>query len=295
MTCNDTPLVSIVTPSFNQGLFINETISSVLAQSYPDIEYIIVDGASTDSSLSVISRYTRRLALFISEPDTGQASAINKGLLAARGEILGWINSDDILYKDTVSLVVSIFNKNPEVDVVYGNVDYGPSTSSVERVIKGMSFEFVESFRRLSVPMPQQGCFWRRSALKRCGLLNEKWHYVLDRDYFIRLADKCILMYVDSTLGLFRSHPKSKSVAMCQGWSQELVELYKSYYESPMLRGSLRKYRNEVMAAVYLTSACLSFKSFRLFSFFGYIVQVLKVDLKFVFRHFFLSKIGFDR
>lgn len=289
------PLVSIITPSYNQGVFIEETIRSVLAQGYPRIEYIVVDGASTDSTTSILSNYKDKISLLISEPDSGQASAINKGIQFANGEIIGWINSDDILYKDAVEAVVDAFERNPDVEAVYGNADYGATVEHVSHVIYGQAFEFVYAFRRLSIPMPQQGCFWRRSALIKCGVLNEEWQYVLDRDYFIRLADRCSLFYIDRPMGLFRSHPYSKSVLMNVKWSSELVRLYTYYFSSATICHPIHQYESEVMAAVFVSSALLAIKSCHLVLGLRYILMAFKSDLFWLIRPFFLSRIGIKR
>lgn len=289
------PLVSLVTPSYNQGEYIEETICSVLAQTYANIEYIVVDGASTDSTATILSNYSDRISRVISEPDCGQASAINKGINLSHGDIIGWTNSDDILYSGTIEAIVDAFERNPGADVVYGNVDYGPSVEQVNHTIYGQVFDFLHSFRRLIIPIPQQGCFWKRSAMLKCGLLNEEWHFVLDRDYFIRLADRCSLVYVDKSMGLFRSHPDSKSVLMNVKWSFELVRLYTSYFSLASFSHPIHEYESEIMAAVFASSALLAIKSRHYILGVRYILMAFKSDPLLLSRPFFLSKIGVMR
>lgn len=289
------PLVSVITPSYNQSDYIEETIRSVLSQSYPYIEYIVIDGASTDRTLSILSDYKDNFTALISEPDTGQACAINKGISLCKGDIIGWINSDDILYQHTVDAVVAAFNCNPAAEVVYGNVDYGDSVENISHTIFGRSFEFVDAFRRLTIPMPQQGCFWRRSALTKCGFLNEEWQYVLDRDYFIRLADRCSLFYIDRSLGLFRSHPNSKSVLLNVRWSSELIRLYSSYFSSFSFFHPIIQYKSEVMAAVFSSAALLAVKSKYYTLGLKYLLVAFKTDPFLLFRPFFLSRTFFKQ
>ncbi len=289
------PKVSIITPSFNQAEYIGETVESILSQTYGNIEYIVVDGQSTDSTLEILEKYRDGISAVISEPDFGQSHAINKGIGLASGEFIGWLNSDDILYNDSISVIVQAFANNQDAEVVYGNVDYGSSTQTINHTIYGSSFEFVDAFRRLSIPMPQQGCFWRRSALVKCGSLDEELHYVLDRDYFIRLADKCSLVYVNKSLGLFRSHPDSKSVLMSLKWSSELIQIYSYYFSSSCICHSIHRYKAEVMAAVFISSAILSIKSSRFMLAIRYFTKALKTDPLLLMHPFFLSRIGFIR
>jgi glycosyltransferase involved in cell wall biosynthesis len=284
------PLVSIITPSYNQSDFIEETICSVLSQSYPYIEYIVIDGASTDGTLSILSDYKDKFSALISEPDTGQACAINKGITLCKGDIIGWINSDDILYQHTVDAVVAAFNSNPDAEVVYGNADYGDSVENISHTIFGRSFEFIHAFRRLTIPMPQQGCFWRRSALIKCGFLNEDWQYVLDRDYFIRLSDRCSLLYIDRSLGLFRSHPNSKSVLLSVKWSSELIRLYSFYFTSFSFSHPIFHYKSEVMAAVFSSAALLAVKSKHYTLGLKYLLIAFNTDPLLLLRPFFLSR-----
>jgi len=189
MLSSSQPLVSIITPSYNQGQFLEQTILSVLNQVYPHIEYFVMDGGSTDSSLEVINKYANCLAYWESKPDRGQAHAINKGLKRAEGELLGWLNSDDILFPDTVSRVVATFARQDEVDVVYGRLvridregDPVPTpTLPKDRV------EFNRHNLIGECVVNQPGAFWHRWIMEKVGFLNEKLDYALDYEYWVRI------------------------------------------------------------------------------------------------------------
>lgn len=187
---SDQPLVSVVTPSYNQVRFIEETICSVLQQDYPYVEYIIMDGGSTDGSVDIIRRYADRLAFWVSEPDHGQAHAINKGLRQATGDILGWLNSDDVLVPDAVSRVVAYLECAPDVEMVYGRADWIDEHSQpLRRARTGRHHpEFGLDTVIDECVVTQPGAFWRRRIMDQIGLLDENLHYVMDYEYWVRMA-----------------------------------------------------------------------------------------------------------
>ena len=179
-------LVSIVTPSYNQSRYIEETIQSVLLQDYPAIEYLIIDGGSTDGSVEIIRRYATRLSYWVSEPDVGQADAINKGWQRARGDIIAYINSDDLYLPGAIHRAVHYFEQHPEVGIVCGacqliGKDGKPLRAPVE--VPEISLEWL-----LRYPLPQPAVFFRRSVIEQIGLLDPALHYVLDWEFCIRAA-----------------------------------------------------------------------------------------------------------
>lgn len=223
----DQPLVSIVTPSYNQGSYLEYTIQSVLEQSYPRIEYILMDGGSTDGSLEIIRRYSGQFAYWESQPDRGQAHAINKGLAHASGEILGWLNSDDLLLPDAVSRVVQTFRSNPQVDVLYGHLERIDADGSrvptpelpKDRVTYDKSLVVGECV------VNQPGCFWRRRIMEQVGLLNEGLRYNLDYEYWMRMAlAGARFMRLPETVASFRLSSSSKTVS--QAAEMAIEQLY---------------------------------------------------------------------
>lgn len=285
------PKITLVTPSFNQGAFLEETILSVLMQGYPNLEYIVIDGGSTDNSVEVIRKYEASLAMWLSESDQGQADAINKGIALSTGDLLCWLNSDDILYPGALFQVASQFINHPEIDLVYGDVDFGVSISRVNRRICGQPFSFLRMFRRLEVPIPQQGSVWRRSAFFQVGGLLKKWQVVLDRDLFIRLADQCNLLYLPETLGLFRDHKDSKSSSLKSKWIVELPALYEDYFMQGYLRHDVSLLKSETIAVVNLTCGSLSIQQRNFKAALHFIAKAFRADPVFPLRAFFRSKL----
>ena len=202
-------LVSIITPSFNQALFLEQTLRSVLDQDYPSVEYIVVDGASTDASVDIIKRYSDQLAWWVSEKDQGQGQAINKGIARAKGEILGWINSDDYYLPHAISSAVKIFEQNPDVAMVYGDmlaVDQNGATTNVLRY-KQYSLEDLLCFQIIGQP----AVFFRREVYEKVGGLESNLHFMLDHHLWIRIAQHAKILYVPQTWAAARYHPQAKN------------------------------------------------------------------------------------
>jgi GT2 family glycosyltransferase len=213
------PLVSIITPSYNQALYLEQTIQSVLGQDYPRIEYIVVDGASTDNSFEIIKKYNERLAYWISEKDSGQAEAINKGFGRARGEILAWLNSDDYYVPDTISAVVGCFEENPDVVMVYGDmlaVDGNGQTINILKY-KQLSLEDLLCFQIIGQP----SVFFRRSALEETGILDPSFHFMLDHHLWIRLAQQGRILHVPQVWSAARYHAQAKNRARAAEFGRE--------------------------------------------------------------------------
>ncbi|NIV31318.1 MAG: glycosyltransferase, partial [Anaerolineae bacterium] len=182
------PLVSIVTPSFNQGPFLEETIQSVLEQTYDPIEYIVIDGGSTDSSIEIIRRHERQLAYWVSEPDKGQSHGINKGLHRSTGAVIGWLNSDDTLLPDAVARVVDAMQDTPTV--VHGSVHLIDAQSEI--IARPKLSKRNQEFGIQTIVgeglVNQPGAFWNRVAMDRAGYLNENLNYIMDYELWVRMA-----------------------------------------------------------------------------------------------------------
>lgn len=209
------PRVSIVTPSYNQGEFIEETIRSVLLQGYPNLEYVIIDGGSDDNSTDVIKKYEAWLTCWISEPDRGQAHAINKGWSLSTGDILAWLNSDDLYAANALQHVVCHWIKAGRPNIVYGDCDIIDERGRFlgRKVVEKLSLEYLLSIRHL----PQPAVFIARESLDTLGLVNENLNFALDFDYFLRAyVEKGIqFFHVPSIVAKSREYPATKSRSGC--------------------------------------------------------------------------------
>jgi glycosyltransferase involved in cell wall biosynthesis len=205
------PLVSIVTPSYNQGRFLKRTIESVLTQTYPNIEYIVIDGGSQDNSLEVLRSYGNRFS-WVSEPDNGQTDAINKGLSETNGEILAYLNSDDVLVPGAIEKVVRFFHKHPDCDMVYGNADYIDKEDNVIGCYKTVEYSFDRLVEDCMVCQP--AAFWRRRVAVKIGPFDEHLNFTMDYDYWLRIAKSGgIICFLPEKLACSRLYPETKTLS----------------------------------------------------------------------------------
>jgi glycosyltransferase involved in cell wall biosynthesis len=205
------PLVSIVTPSFNQANFLRATIDSVLAQTYPNIEYLVIDGGSTDGSIEIIKEYQDRLAYWVSEPDRGQTEAINKGFARANGQIMAWLNSDDTYQPEAVAEAVAYLSEHPEVGLVYGDANFIDEHGTPIGRFPAAQTDY-QRLRRGYVHIPQQAAFWRADLWQQVGPLDPKMYFAMDYDLWVRLAEVSRIRYYPKTWANFRLHGASKTI-----------------------------------------------------------------------------------
>ena len=217
------PLVSVVTPSFNQARYLEQTMRSVLEQDHPRIEYIVVDGASQDGSVDIIRNHEGKLAYWVSEKDSGQAEAINKGLARASGEIVAWLNSDDYYLPGAVSSAVKAFELNPDAALVYGDmlaVDENGRTTNLMKYGQ-FSLEDLLCFQIIGQP----SVFFRRDALEKAGLLDTTFHFLLDHQLWIRIAQHGKLLHVPQVWSAARYHAGAKNVAKAAEFGREAFRI----------------------------------------------------------------------
>jgi glycosyltransferase involved in cell wall biosynthesis len=206
------PRVSIVTPSYNQGEFVEEAIRSVLLQGYPDLEYMVIDGRSTDNSVEIIRKYGRWLAHWVSEPDKGQSQAINKGLQKASGEIYGWLNSDDYLLRGALINVAHAYRASPKAGAWYGDTVFVTADGKrlqVRRSPDHLDADAVAAWSKNSFGQP--ACFFSKEAWQQCGPLDESLQCGMDLDLWIRIAKQFAFVKVGEVLAAERFHRDAKT------------------------------------------------------------------------------------
>jgi len=237
--------VSVVTPSFNHAHFIVDTIESVLAQDYSDIEYIVVDGLSSDNTVNILKKYSDRIK-WISEVDTGQTEAINKGLKMASGEIVCFLNSDDLFEKNTISQVVQTFRLNPDVKWVYGKCRIVDANNSEIRHLITLYKNIISkrfSYRKLLVEnfISQPATFWKSELHSEFGYLDESEHFAMDYEFWCRIGAKHKPTVINSYLSRFRMYPTSKSGSLTNPVFEDELRIAKKYSDNSFMLMSLHR------------------------------------------------------
>ncbi|HRO42061.1 MAG TPA: glycosyltransferase family 2 protein [Flavipsychrobacter sp.] len=234
------PKITVVTPSYNQAQYLEQTILSVIGQQYPNLEYIIMDGGSTDASVEIIKKYESHVTHWQSKKDNGQASAINEGFSLATGDVLCWLNSDDMYLPGTLLKIGRIFIETLEPTIVFGNCFHFYENSSKTR-----GSNVVKRHKELDIAMCdyiiQPSCFWNRTAQEKVGFLDEKIHYAFDWEWFIR-ANKVDVHFLPCTeyLSLYRIHEFHKSGSGGSNRAIEIGEIYKKYTTENVSKAFLR-------------------------------------------------------
>ena len=247
----ETPLVSIVTPSFNCAEFIEETILSVKNQTYPAIEHIIIDGGSTDNTLDIIRKYEGTYDMYwVSEPDEGQSDAINKGFRRAKGGILCWLNADDTYLPDAVATAVNFLDEHPDTGMVYGECHIINECSVVTSRCQAKAFSLKEMLCRGNV-VPQPAAFWRREVTDAVGELDTSLHYVMDFDFWLKIALRFNIVYIPQYLANFRRCPGTKSVHQPSKFALDQLQVLDKLFANPDLPEEVKKLKNCAYSRVH--------------------------------------------
>ena len=251
------PLVSIVTPSFQQGRFLEATIRSVLDQDYEPIEYVVVDGGSTDESVDVIQRYANRLAWWVSEPDRGQPHAINKGFARTSGEHMAYLNSDDTLLPGSISRLVAELERDRDALVAFGDAEFVDEESRLIKRGQPRVWEVGAMARCGSGSVLQPASLWRRRAWELAGPMDETYQYVFDTLFFLRIAAAgAKATYLPEPLATYRIHRESKSARMMETASAtEVLRFADSYFGGSDLPSAIRPHARAARAAYYRRAA----------------------------------------
>ncbi|MBR6090311.1 MAG: glycosyltransferase [Anaerolineaceae bacterium] len=254
--CSDLS-VSVITPSFNQAAYLKQTMDSVLSQDIPGMEYVVMDGGSADGSVELIRSYEDRLTGWVSEKDRGQADAVNKGAARTKGDVIGWLNSDDLYLPGAIRKALDHLAAHPEIDAVYGDV---LSIDGEGKLINVMRFgqyeaEDLMSFRVISQP----GVFFRRSAWERAGGLDLSYHYLLDHHLWLRMIAGGKFAYLPEPLAAARFHAEAKNRAHTEDFGKEAYRLADWLLSDPLTAERAKPIENRIRGgAAWLDAHYLS-------------------------------------
>ncbi len=238
---NNLPKVTVITPSYNQGQFIEATIQSVLNQTYPNIEYILVDGGSTDETMTVVERYRDRINTIIHERDQGQSDAINKGFRKATGELVGWINSDDLLYPDCVAQIINLYQRHPGGSVYYGAVNDWLDRDGCTIGTRQLPIPDRKHLLSYNYDIIQQGSFYPTRLVHQIGYLDETIHYSMDLDLWLRLLSLgSIHAFSDHAIAGFRKWEDTKTSTGGQKFLRDIQTTLLNHGASPYSRTILK-------------------------------------------------------
>jgi hypothetical protein len=238
-TAVESPRITVVVPSYQQGVFIEETLRSVLLQGYPDLELIVNDGGSKDETVSIIKRYERWIASWVSERDGGQSAAINKGWRRATGELVTWLNSDDLLLPGWAEAMVRPFVEDRELDLAYCDVNVVDGSSRFQWLVVGSEPRVEGVVVTWRVPFFQQGFLARRSVFEACGYVDETLHFTMDTELWLRLAlAGRKFVHVPRALGALRIHGETKTQTLYRTHVANMLEVTRRFVETapPELR-----------------------------------------------------------
>jgi glycosyltransferase involved in cell wall biosynthesis len=254
-TDSDFPLVSIVTPAYNQAQYLEETIQSVLGQDYPRIEYIVIDDGSTDDTRAILEKYTGKL-IWMSQGNMGQTPTINKGWSLSHGEFIAYINSDDTyVLPDAVRKGVGFLMAHPDIAMVYGDVHIIDSSSKIVERRQLPDYDYVGLVRECGCYIAQPSTFMRREILDSVGYLDPAVYYAMDFDYWLRLGLSHKIAHLPEPLSHFRVHSQSKGVSTHAKNAPDFVYIYEKLFSLGNVPKEVKKVRRQAMSSAHLRAA----------------------------------------
>jgi len=250
MSKNNTPLVSIVTPSFNKGLYIEETILSIRNQTYKNIEHIVIDGGSTDETLSILKKYSPVL-VWVSEPDKGQSDAINKGWRIAKGDIIAYLNADDTYLPNAVEIAVNFFLKHPETAMIYGDGIFSDEKGKFLMNFTAGEFK-LKNLVFCKDNILQPAVFLRKTVFETIGDVDADLHLAMDLDYWIRTGLRYKVNYIPQQLATAKIYLDAKSSAQMHKYVMEYEHILEKIFSNPQLPPDIKLIEKDAFNFVYV-------------------------------------------
>jgi len=271
------PKISIITPSFNQKKWIEETIRSVLLQNYPNLEYFIIDGGSTDGSVEIIKKYSPWLSGWITQKDKGQSDAINKGLRMVSGDIIAWINSDDYYLPGAFLKIAGSFSKYSSAGLIFGRAVNIDEHSRPMGLMKTGTYSFKNQLTQRMV-IAQQAAFWKKEVSMAVGEVREDLHYAMDFEYWIRIGRKYPIVQIQDTIACYRRTAQSKGGTATSKWGPEFIKILDEIYNNKLNEKRLDEIKEQSYAGAYLRGAIGYLNSYEVEKARQWIAEAIKID-----------------
>jgi glycosyltransferase involved in cell wall biosynthesis len=254
MSAQELPLVSVITPAFNQGIFLRDTIESVLNQDYPRIELIVLNDGSTDNTEEILKEYTGKI-IWQTQPNMGQTPTINKGWAMSKGEIITWLNSDDTYYPGAVRKGVEYLIKHPDTGIVFADSMFTEADGTpLHRTRPVPPFDYHQFVINCENPISQPSSFIRRRVVEQAGELDPSFYYFMDWDFWLRAGLYAKIDYVPEIWSTYRLHAESKTVAQSKKAAPELSYMYTKFFTRKDLPSKIMDSKGEAMMNMYFTS-----------------------------------------
>jgi len=251
---NNLPFVSVITPAYNQGIFLRDTIESVLSQDYPNIELIVLNDGSTDDTEEILKEYTGKIK-WETQTNMGQTPTINKGWRSSKGEIITWLNSDDTYYPGAVREGVEYLLSHPDTGIVFSDSMFTEADGTpIERTRPVPPFNYLNFIRDCENPISQPSSFIRRSVMEKAGELDPKFYYFMDWDFWMRAGLYCRIDHVDAIWSTYRLHAESKTVSQSKRAAPELLYMYEKYFSHDNIPTEIKAIKRQAMMNMYFTS-----------------------------------------
>jgi glycosyltransferase involved in cell wall biosynthesis len=251
---NTLPLVTVITPAYNQGIFLRDTIESVLSQDYPHIELLVLNDGSTDNTEEILKEYTGRIK-WETQKNMGQTPTINKGWRQTTGEIITWLNSDDTYLPGAVREGVEYLLAHPETGIVFADSVFTEADGThLERTRPVPPFNYVDFVANCENPISQPSSFIRRSVMEKAGELDPKYYYFMDWDFWLRAGLYCKIEHIEALWSTYRLHAESKTVSQSKKAAPELHYMYEKYFSRTDLPAEIIAIKKKAMMNMYFTS-----------------------------------------
>jgi len=274
---NEWPKISIITPSYNQGEFIEATIRSILLQGYPNLEYFVIDGGSDDNTIDILKTYDKFITKWVSEPDKGQTHAINKGINYASGEIIAYLNSDDVYLPNSLMIAALYLTSHPDVSMVYGNILHiNKKGDLIERVVN----EEFDYDRLLSwiLYIPQPATFIRGTVVKEIGLFDENLHLGMDHDYWVRIGLDHTIKHIHEYLACARMYPEIKSKSRYLDYINEHTYILNKLFSDEIATQKISSKKSQYYSSINYFAARGHFFQWKLVKGLKYLIHSMKIN-----------------